>query len=51
MANNPTPNDIKMIFKKNARHGLKAIVSPLFGVNETTEPSPTIIELNRLTAV
>ena len=46
MANNLTPNDIKMIFKKNARNGLKAIVPPLLGVNKTTEPSPTIIELN-----
>ena len=46
MENNLTPNDIKMIFKESARHGLKALVSPVFGVNETTEPSPTIIELN-----
>ena len=39
MANNFTPNDIKMIFQENARNGLKAIVSPVFGVNETAEPS------------
>ena len=29
MANDLAPNDIKMVFKENARHGIKAIVPPL----------------------
>ena len=29
MANDLAPNDINMVFKENARHGIKAIVPPL----------------------
>ena len=55
MANDLAPNDIKMVFKENARHGIKAIVPPLnnksqrsvathyensFGVNAATSEQP-----------